>query len=138
MAKQRLFKLWCALLAATLVGVTICIRWLDIPVALLFLTNENRVTELGAGLGSAVLVAGEMLLIAGLAITRMARGTLPEFAKALFVACCASLSAFAANEYVLKLTLDAGIHPCFLTGSQATYSISSKAIGTAAFLPAIW
>jgi membrane-associated phospholipid phosphatase len=81
----------------------ICVRWLDIPVALLFLTNANHLTELGAGFGTAVLVAGEMLLITGLAITRMVRGTLPEFAKALFVACCASLSAFVANDYVLKL-----------------------------------
>jgi membrane-associated phospholipid phosphatase len=103
MAKLRLFKVWCALLAATLIGIMICVRWLDIPVALLFLANANRVTELGAGLGSAVLVTGEILLIAGLAIARMLRGTLPEFAKALFVACCASLSAFVANDYVLKL-----------------------------------
>jgi len=32
----------------------------------------------------------------------MVRGNLPEFAKALLIACCASLSAFAANDYVLK------------------------------------
>jgi len=59
---ERLFKVWCVFLAATLVGVTICIRWLDIPVALVFLGNANRFTELGADLGSAVLVAGEMVL----------------------------------------------------------------------------
>ena len=49
-----------------------------------------------------VLVSGEMVFIVTLAIARMARGNLPPFAKALMVACCASLSAFAANDYVLK------------------------------------
>jgi membrane-associated phospholipid phosphatase len=103
MARQRLFKTWCALLAASLIGVMICTYWLDIPVALFFFTNTHSFTKLGAGLGSAVLVAGQMALVIGLAITRMVRGALPEFAKALFVACCASLSAFVANDHVLKL-----------------------------------
>ena len=31
------------------------------------------------------------------------RGSLPLYAKALFIACCASLSAYAANSFVLKL-----------------------------------
>jgi len=103
MAFGRLCKVWCGLLVATLIGIAISIRWIDVPVALIFLTNANRFTALGVGLGSAVLVAGEMVLIAVLAIARMVRGDLPEFAKALFVACCASLSAFVANDYVLKL-----------------------------------
>jgi membrane-associated phospholipid phosphatase len=79
-----------------------CIRWLDVPVAMAFLTNTDRVSGLGKGLGSMVLVSGEMVIVATLAIARMVKGNLPAFAKAIFVACCASLSAFAANDYVLK------------------------------------
>ena len=102
MATKRLFKLWWALLGATLVGVTICILWLDIPVAQVFLADANRATGVGAGLSSTVFVAAEMALMAGLAIARLMR-SLPEFPKALFVACCASLLAFLANDYILKL-----------------------------------
>ena len=98
-----LFRLWCLLLVATLIMVAICIRWLDLPVALAFRVNTNRVSGLGTALGSMVLVSGQMLTIATLAIVRMAKGNLPAFAKAIFVACCASLSSFVANDYVLKI-----------------------------------
>jgi membrane-associated phospholipid phosphatase len=103
MAIERIFKVWCAVFAVTLVGVAIAIRWLDIPVAFIFLTKANRFTELGTGLASAaVLVTGEMVLIVGLAIVRIVRGSLSKFAQALFIACCASLAAFVANDYILK------------------------------------
>ena len=103
MARERLFKIWGAVVIVTLIAVTISIRWLDIPVALIFLTKGNRFTELGTGLASAaVLVAGEIVLMMGLAITRVIRGSLSEFAQALFIACSASLAAFVANDYILK------------------------------------
>ena len=103
MAIERIFKLWCAVFAVTLIGIAIAIRWLDIPVALIFLTKGNRFTELGTGLASAaILVTGEMVLIVGLAIVRIVRGSLSKFAQALFIACCASLAAFVANDYILK------------------------------------
>jgi len=103
MAFGRAFKLWLAFLVATLIGAAACIHWLDIPVALLFLANVDRFSALGRGLGSGILVSGELILITGLAITHMVRGRLPNFAKALFVSCCASLSAFVANDHVLKV-----------------------------------
>ena len=93
---------WLLLLATTVAGVAICIRWVDFPVALLFQAHASRFSELGCGFGSSVLVSGEILLIATLAMIRMVRGHLPQYAKALFVACCASLSAFVANDDILK------------------------------------
>ena len=111
-----LFKLWCVSLAATLIGVAVCIRWLDIPIALAFITSADRFAGLGRGLSSVVLVSGEIVLIVVLAITRMIRGTLPEFAKALFVASCASLSAFVANDYVLKFIFGRQNPSVFLQG----------------------
>ena len=68
MAFGRPFKLWLAFLAATLIGAAGRIRWLDIPVAHLFLANVDRLSVLGRGLGSGILVPGEIILIAGLAI----------------------------------------------------------------------
>lgn len=102
-ATGHLFKIWCAAFTAVTIGVAICIRWVDIPVALFFLHNANRFPVLGVGFGSTVLVGGEMVVIAGLAIGRMVRGGLPEFGKAVFVACCSSLSAYVANDHVLKI-----------------------------------
>jgi PAP2 superfamily len=103
MATGSLFKVWCAFLGLTFVGVTICIRWLDIPVALVFLANAHHPTRLESGLSGTGMAAAEIFLIAGLTIVRITRGSLPEFAKAIFVASCASLLAFLANDHVLKL-----------------------------------
>jgi membrane-associated phospholipid phosphatase len=96
------FSVWAALLVAVTGGVVICLRWIDQPLALMFLANSGLFSGLGTGLGSVVLVAGEMAVITILAFVRMAKGDLPSFAKAVFVACCASLSAFVANDYVFK------------------------------------
>ena len=93
-------KAWCALLAVTLLGCAVFIRWLDMPVAFFFLENVNRLTPLGTGLSSGILVSGEIILMICLAITHMVRGSLPDFARALFIACCASLSALVANDLV--------------------------------------
>jgi membrane-associated phospholipid phosphatase len=102
MTFASLFRLWCLLFVATLIGVAICFRWLDVPVALAFQANIERLDWLGNGLATMVLVSGEMVFIVTLAVARMARGNLPPFAKAVMVACCASLSAFVANDYILK------------------------------------
>jgi len=91
----------------------------DIPVALAFLQNANRFKGLEAGFGSTVLVGGEMAVIIGLAIGRIVRGALPEFAKALFVACCASLSAYVANDHVLKVIFGRRTPPVLFEGIPA-------------------
>jgi membrane-associated phospholipid phosphatase len=103
-----LLRQWCLLFLAAMLAVAASIRWLDIPVALLFLRNANRFHQVGTALGSEVLVSGQMLVIVTLATMRLAKGTLPDFAKAVFVACCTSLCAFAANDYVLKLVFGRG------------------------------
>jgi membrane-associated phospholipid phosphatase len=95
-------RLWCILLIAMLIGVAISIRWLDAPIALTFLTNSDRLSGLGTGLGTMVLVSGEVAVLTAIAIVRMMKGNLAAFYKAVFVACCASLSAFVANDYILK------------------------------------
>jgi membrane-associated phospholipid phosphatase len=100
---KQIFEWWCLFLFLTLVGVLISIRWIDIPVATHFLSNIDRFAVVGHGLGSSILVAGEMTLITGLAVARIIQGHLSQKSKALFIACCASLSAFAANDYVLKI-----------------------------------
>jgi membrane-associated phospholipid phosphatase len=103
MSTKTLFKRFCISLVTTLVAVGVSVRWLDAPIALFFLRGSPHVAGLASAFGSSVLVTGDTSLMATLAIIRIVRGSLPRYAKALFVACCASLSAFAANDYILKL-----------------------------------
>jgi membrane-associated phospholipid phosphatase len=100
MERGRALKVWFVVLLVSLLAIAICINWLDTPVARLFLSNASRFSKFG--IGGSVLVAGEVLLIAILAALRITRGFLPEFAKIIFVACAASLTAYIANDYILK------------------------------------
>jgi membrane-associated phospholipid phosphatase len=102
MTFQPWFRTRCLLSVAVLIAVAICIRWLDVPLAQVFRANIGRFGGVGRGLGSLVLISGEIIVVAILAIVRLTKGSLPAFAKAVFVACCASLSAFVTNDYVLK------------------------------------
>ena len=102
MKNQRLFKWWCASLLITLSVIAVSIRWLDVPIARFFFVGSSRVAALGQALGSSKMVTGDATLLLALAVIRMVRGSLPDYAKAVFIACCASLSAFAANDYILK------------------------------------
>jgi hypothetical protein len=119
MNAKTLFIRFCISLVATLVAIGGSIRWLDAPFALLFLRGSPHVAALASAFSSSVLVIGDTSLIATLAVIRIVRGSLPRYAKALFVACCASLSAFAANDYILKI----------LFGRYGPYTFLSNPIG---------
>jgi membrane-associated phospholipid phosphatase len=77
-------------------------HWFDRPLAQYFAANARQLNVLGASLSSGVLIAGEMAVVIGLAVMRIVRGHLPKPGKALLLACCASLCAFAVNDDVLK------------------------------------
>jgi membrane-associated phospholipid phosphatase len=97
------FRIWCLLFGVTLVAIAVSIIWLDLPLALMFRGRASHLTSLGIGLGSRVLIAGEVAVMAWLAIRRLIKGALSPFGKATFLACSASLSSFVANDYVLKV-----------------------------------
>lgn len=98
-----ILRLWCASFIATLMIVGLLIAYVDIPLARLCLTFSRHIEGTGQGLGSPILVAGEITIMAILAILRIVRGHLSEKSKAVFVAAATSLSAFVANDYVLKM-----------------------------------
>ncbi len=103
MGLWKIFLLWGAGLLAAVILVFVCIRFFDYPVASFFLGNVGRVEDIGRALSGPVVVATQMIIILSLAIARVIRGSLPDLAKAVLLACCASLSAYSANEFVLKL-----------------------------------
>jgi membrane-associated phospholipid phosphatase len=103
MNTRRLIEWWGLAFAAAL-GITIVsILWLDAPIARYFFRNSPHVAGLAHAFGTSVIVSGDTALMLILALIRIVRGSLPDYAKALFVACAASLIAFAANDYILKL-----------------------------------
>lgn len=101
--RQLSLKIWIGMLIATILAIAICIRWLDAPIALALHPHAGRYSGLGNSFDSSILVRGEIIVIAALAIARLIWGTLPDYARALFLASCSSLIAFEANEYILKV-----------------------------------
>src|SRR2546423_1487839 len=104
-SQWRLFLTWIALLVMTGIAVIVCVRWLDVPLALAFHVHvgTGRYAGVGEVLDSSVLIAGQLALIFSLSIVRIVRGRLPAYAKPPYIASCASLSAFVANDYMLKV-----------------------------------
>jgi hypothetical protein len=98
----RLFKWWCVSLLIGPIVVTVSIRWLDVPIARFFFGGSSRVVGLGQVFGSSKVVACDAALMLMLVLVRVVRGSIPDYAKVVFVACCASLCVFAANDYILK------------------------------------
>jgi membrane-associated phospholipid phosphatase len=103
MELRVIVRLWCVFFVATLLIVGLLIGYVDVPLATFCLRFSHHIEGLGQGLGSPILVAGEITVMAILAIARIARGELSEKSKAVFVAAATSLSAFVANDYVLKM-----------------------------------
>jgi len=102
-AGKFFLKSWLILLVTILASIYACISWLDAPIAFYFLKYASPLSGLGRAFGSTILVSAEITLIVFLSLARILRGILPLYAKALFIACCASVSAYAANDFVLKL-----------------------------------
>lgn len=102
MSKSGLLSAWFVCLCATVSVILACVYFIDSPVAIAFSGNVRHVGGIGRLFAAPVMVATEGLVILSLAIVRIVRGDLPDYAKAVFLACCVSLSTFSANEFVLK------------------------------------
>ena len=103
MSIKKLIAWWCIALLAVSVAIVASVQWLDMPIARFFLRPSAHIAAMSGPLGSSELVTADALLMAALAIIRIVRGSLPDYGKAVFVACGASLLAFTLNDYTLKL-----------------------------------
>ncbi|MFO1247298.1 MAG: phosphatase PAP2 family protein [Alphaproteobacteria bacterium] len=103
MSFKKLLGTWlvCALIVTAATAVSI--RWLDIPIAQLYAHNINRLAPIGDRLGSSILISGELFLMAILITIRLSLGYLSDLGKAILISILASLTAFAANDAVLKV-----------------------------------
>ena len=62
-----------------------------------------HLSTLGDDLGSNIILSGEAIVLACLAIARLVNGRLPPIAEALALACLASICAYAVDSEVLKV-----------------------------------
>ena len=102
MNSKVLFKWWLLSLLIMTMIVVASVNWIDVPIARFFFKGSGKVAGLAHIFGSSVMVACEVALMLSIAVIRLMRGSIPDYANVIFLACCASLLAFAANDYVLK------------------------------------
>ena len=100
---KKLIAWWCISLLAVLVAIAASVQWLDMPIAQYFLRISAHIAAMSGPLGSSELVTADVLLMVALAMIRIVRGFMPDYSKAVFVACGASLLAFTLNDYTLKI-----------------------------------
>jgi membrane-associated phospholipid phosphatase len=103
MHSRKILWAWYAALLIAAVAISVCIRWVDYPVAAKFLNVSKEVGLIGKIFGGRVIVAGELSVIAVLALVRIRFGSLPSIAKVLLVACGTSVMAYTLNDLVLKI-----------------------------------
>jgi membrane-associated phospholipid phosphatase len=103
MSLWKVIGCWMCFAIGVTAVVAVSMLWLDVPIARIFAPNVSRFAPIGQGLGSAVLVSGEMLVMAVLIAVRLASGHLPPLGKSVLVALVASLTTFTANDAALKV-----------------------------------
>ncbi|MBU6443015.1 MAG: phosphatase PAP2 family protein [Alphaproteobacteria bacterium] len=97
--------IWLVSLLVCAVTVGLAFLFVDMPVARAVYPFSGSLGALGAGLGSAVLLTLEALVVLILALIRLTRGRLSPFGEALAIACLSSICAYAIDSNVLKICL---------------------------------
>jgi membrane-associated phospholipid phosphatase len=91
-------------LVVTATATAYSFRHLDLPVAMAVAPVRGHIDFLGQGLASAILLGGEAIVFLALAIARIVRGSMSRLGKTVAAACVSSISAYAINASVLKVT----------------------------------
>jgi membrane-associated phospholipid phosphatase len=100
---NRSIFLWCGSSLATATIIIACIRWVDYPVAAMFLGNFQPGSPTENILSGINIITAQLLVIGALAITNLWKGGLPKWANTLLVACTASVLAYTLNDTILKV-----------------------------------
>lgn len=93
---------WIALALAVFL-LPVSLHTLDVPLAVFCAHLRWPVQSLGNHFGSAVLVSGEAVVVAGLILFRLVSGRLANWARMTVIACGVSLSAYALCDVALKM-----------------------------------
>ncbi len=96
-------QIWLISLIACFAVAALSFTFFDMPIARWFSQFLGRLSPLGTGLGSAVLLSAEAAITLTLVAVRLLRGHLSPFCEALGLASLTSMCAYAVNDGVLKL-----------------------------------
>ena len=103
--QTKLSAYWICLAVTALLATAIAFAFADEEVAQFFSGNLGKLSLIGQGLGTAVVLSADAALALALVLLRMLRGreNFPQFYRAVVLACLTSICAFAINDGVLKL-----------------------------------
>lgn len=97
------FQTWLCVSAGCAAAVALSFVYADIPVASYFAGVSGVLSGLGAGLGSAVILSGEAVIVLLFVAVRLLRGKLLPWEESLVIACLTSICAYAITSNALKL-----------------------------------
>ena len=103
---------------ASAVVVAFSFKHVDLPVAVAVYPLSKRVSRMGEGIGSAVLLTFEAAIFLTVAVIRIIRGRVSPLRKAVAVACVASICAYAINASVLKVFFGVPNPGAFFCGAR--------------------
>jgi membrane-associated phospholipid phosphatase len=95
-------RLWCGLSLVTAIVSAACIRWVDYPMAAMYLYNWHPGSPTGNILSGMNIVTAQVLVIVALLVAKLWNGGLPKWADTLMIACTASVLAYLLNDAILK------------------------------------
>jgi len=96
-------QIWSLSLLACAAAAAFSFVHLDVPVARYFWDAAHPLERLAGGFGSRVILSCEAAVILTIGLVRLVRGHTPAFAKALAIACLASMCAYVINDHILKI-----------------------------------
>lgn len=116
-------RIWLLSLILCAVAVTLSFSQADLPIALYCSRFTGDLNIFGSGLASAVILAGEAIVVMTLVFARLIRGTISPFAEALAVACLTSICAYGVSGSVLKLFFGVPNPADVLHGSKHAFNL---------------
>ncbi|MDE1938867.1 MAG: phosphatase PAP2 family protein [Alphaproteobacteria bacterium] len=96
-------QVWILSFLLCVIAVIFSFTYLDLPVARWSSQNIGGLTSLGNGLGSAVLLSIEAIIVLALIIARLVRGHLSRHSETVALASLTSMCTYAVNSGVLKV-----------------------------------
>jgi membrane-associated phospholipid phosphatase len=96
-------QIWLLCLAGCAIATILSFSRADLPIALFCSRFAPHLNAISAGLGSAVILSTEAIVVISLVFVRLIRGRLPLIAEALAIACLTSICTYAINTSALKL-----------------------------------
>lgn len=114
--------IWLGSLFVCVVAVGLAFPLVDVPVARAVYPLSGSLSALGAGLGSAVLLMLEAVVVLTLVLVRLVRGHISPFGEALAIACLSSICAYAIDSNVLKICFGVPNPASVMQGAQHSFN----------------